>query len=203
MAKKIRLVVKKSQLPGAGKGLYTKDFIKKGTRIVEYKGEIITDKESERRAEEDDIYGYMFYINKKHCIDAYYTPQYVARYANDAHGIIRVKGLKNNSDYEVVGKKCFITATRDIEAGEEIFVDYGKEYWQVIRENIRLDKKNKKIAEKEKANKKMKKSKGVSTSLSAKRNKQSKNGHSRKHLNGRKLNGIKVERAKHKISELV
>jgi uncharacterized protein len=148
MAKKIKLVVKKSQLPGAGKGLYTKEFIKEGTAIVEYKGEIIDDKESERRAEEEDIYGYMFFINKKHCIDAYHTPQHVARYANDARGIARVKGLKNNSDYEIVKKKCFITATKDIQPGEEIFVDYGKEYWDVIRENIRIDKKNKKEAEK-------------------------------------------------------
>jgi len=156
MAKKIKLIVKKSQLPGAGKGLYTKEFIKKGTAIVEYKGEIIDDKESERRAEEEDIYGYMFYINKKHCIDAYYTTQHVARYANDARGIARVKGLKNNSDYEIVKKKCFITATRDIQPGEEIFVDYGKEYWDVIRENIRIDKKRKKEAEKKKSAKKKK-----------------------------------------------
>ena len=147
MAKKIKLVVKKSQLPGAGKGLYTKEFIEEGTAIVEYKGEIIDDKESERRAEEEDIYGYMFFINKKRCIDAYHTPQHVARYANDARGIARVKGLKNNSDYEIVKKKCFITATKDIQPGEEIFVDYGKEYWDVIRENIRIDKKNKKEAQ--------------------------------------------------------
>ena len=153
MAKKINLIVKKSQLPGAGKGLFTKDSITEGTRIVEYKGEIIDDKESERRAEDEDIYGYMFYINKKHCIDAYYTPQYEARYANDASGLIRVKGLKNNSDYEVVGKKCFITATRDILPGEEIFVDYGKEYWDVIRYNIKLDKKREKDKAKKKAQK--------------------------------------------------
>ncbi|HMP98969.1 MAG TPA: SET domain-containing protein [Cyclobacteriaceae bacterium] len=154
--KKLRLVVKKSQLPKAGKGLYTKDFIKKGTRVIEYKGEIIDDKESERRAEEEDIYGYMFFINKKHCIDAYYTPQHMARYANDARGIARVKGLKNNADYEIVGKKCFITTTRDVEPGEEIFVDYGKEYWDVIRYNIKLDEKRAKEAAKKKLKKQQK-----------------------------------------------
>lgn len=36
------LYVKRSLLPGAGRGLFTKVPIKKGTRIVEYKGEIMT-----------------------------------------------------------------------------------------------------------------------------------------------------------------
>ena len=54
-------VVKKSSLPGAGKGLYTKRDIKKGERIVEYLGEIVTEAELDRRAEKD-IYGYAFYL---------------------------------------------------------------------------------------------------------------------------------------------
>jgi len=39
------LHVKKSSLPGAGMGLFTKTFIPKGTNIVEYKGRISTWKE--------------------------------------------------------------------------------------------------------------------------------------------------------------
>jgi hypothetical protein len=35
-----QLIVKKSSLPGSGKGLFTKKLIPKGTRIVEYKGRI-------------------------------------------------------------------------------------------------------------------------------------------------------------------
>ncbi|MFP5471346.1 MAG: SET domain-containing protein [Bacteroidia bacterium] len=145
MKEKYTLVVKKSQLPKAGKGLFTLENISKGELVVEYKGEIITDKEANRRAANDDAYGYMFYINKKHCIDAYYTPQHKARYANDADGLGRTKNLKNNSVYEIVGKKCFIKATKSIKAGEEIFVSYGKEYWKVIKENIEIEKQNKKL----------------------------------------------------------
>lgn len=130
------LVVKKSQLPGAGKGLYTKVPIKKGTRIVEYKGEIITWKEYQKRVEENKD-GYLFFISKKRCIDAYPTPEHIARYANDARGITRVKGLKNNSIYEIVGDKCFILSQKNIEAGEEIFVDYTAEYWDSVRYNIK------------------------------------------------------------------
>jgi SET domain-containing protein len=130
------LTVKTSQLPGAGKGLYTNKPIKKATKIIEYKGEIINWKEYEKRVKEDKD-GYLFYVNKNHCIDAYATPNYKARYANDAMGLSRVKGLKNNASYQVFGNKCFIVAERDIEAGEEIFVDYTQEYWECIRYNIK------------------------------------------------------------------
>jgi len=42
------LVVKKSQIKNAGKGLYTKKFIPKGTVITEYKGKITTWKEAQQ-----------------------------------------------------------------------------------------------------------------------------------------------------------
>ena len=61
-----KLIVKKSTVPGAGKGLFTKVFIPKGTRIVEYKGQIVTWKEIEKMA--DDRNGYVFFFNNKHCI---------------------------------------------------------------------------------------------------------------------------------------
>jgi uncharacterized protein len=130
------LLVKKSTLPKAGKGLFTDKTIKKATKIIEYKGEIIDWKEYEKRVLEDKD-GYLFYINKKHCIDAFATPQHKARYANDAQGLSRIKGIKNNASYEIVGDKCFIMAERNIEAGEEIFVSYTKEYWDCVRYNIK------------------------------------------------------------------
>lgn len=130
------LLVKHSKLPGAGKGLFTTKPIRKNEKIVEYLGEIIDWKEYEKRVKEDKD-GYLFYINKKRCIDAYNTPQYKARYANDAAGLYRVKGLKNNAVYEIFEDKCYIVATRDIKAGEEIFVSYSKDYWDCIRYNIK------------------------------------------------------------------
>jgi SET domain-containing protein len=45
--------------------------------------------------------------------------------------------------------KVYITALRDLEAGEEIFVGYGKEYWDAIRYNIALDKKREKESAKQ------------------------------------------------------
>ena len=131
------LVVKNSQLPKAGKGLFTKKPIKKSDKIIEYLGEIIDWKEYEKRVLEDKD-GYLFFINKKICIDAFSTPEHMARYANDAAGLSRVKGLKNNASYKVFNKsRCYIIAERDIEKGEEIFVNYTKEYWDCIRYNIK------------------------------------------------------------------
>jgi uncharacterized protein len=129
------LYLKKSTLPGAGKGLFTKVFIPKGTRIVEYKGKILTWKEVEKMPEYRN--GYVFYFTSKHVIDAWKHKGF-AHYANDAKGIIRVEGVRNNSDYVTKGKRCFIDATRDIPAWSEILVGYGGEYWQAIRYNIRL-----------------------------------------------------------------
>ncbi|MBK9285231.1 MAG: SET domain-containing protein [Sphingobacteriaceae bacterium] len=133
---KSQLQVKRSRLPKAGKGLFTKQAIKKGEAVIEYKGEIINWKEYSIRVKENRD-GYLFFVNNKHCIDAYPTPKHIARYANDASGLVRVKGLRNNCVYEVHNNKCFIVATRNIEAGEEIFVDYTKEYWDSVRYNIK------------------------------------------------------------------
>ncbi|MFO0265391.1 MAG: SET domain-containing protein [Cyclobacteriaceae bacterium] len=135
------LYVKRSGLPGAGKGLFTRIDIKKGTRIVEYKGTPVTWKEVEKMA--DDRNGYVFFFNNRYCIDAWTHRRALGRYANDARGLTRVEGLTNNGEYDTEKRKCFIKAIKDIPAGSEIFVGYGAEYWQVIRYNIRLDQKNK------------------------------------------------------------
>lgn len=131
------LEVRESLLPSAGKGLFTKAFIPKGTRIVEYKGKITTWKEVEHN---DGKNGYIYYVRRNHVIDASRHSSAMARYANDARGIRRMKGLANNAEYTEDGLKVYITATKDIPAGSEIFVEYGKEYWDAIRHNIRLDK---------------------------------------------------------------
>lgn len=130
-----QLYVKKSSIPNAGKGLFTKKPISKGTRVVEYKGRKSTWKEVK---DEDGKNGYIFYINRNNVINALPVKKALARYANDARGIVRIKGLLNNAEYVVDGLKAYIETNKDVPAGGEIFVDYGKDYWKVIRENIRL-----------------------------------------------------------------
>jgi SET domain-containing protein len=136
------LVVKKSNLPEAGKGLFTKKFIPKGAKIVEYKGRITTwkDVEAEENRGENK---YIYYVKRNHVINAKPFKKALARYANDARGIKRVKGITNNADYVEKGLKVFIEAKKDIPAGAEILVDYGREYWDAVKHNTRIDKKNK------------------------------------------------------------
>ena len=126
------LEVKDSTIPHSGKGLFTKTFIPRSTIIVEYKGRPTTWKE----VENDYKNGYIYFISNNKVIDAKTYKKALGRYANDAKGLSRVKGMNNNSVYEVDGDKVFIKAVKDIPAGSEILVDYGKDYWEITKKNL-------------------------------------------------------------------
>lgn len=136
-----RLVVKKSRLPGAGKGLFTRDLISKGSFIIEYKGSITTWK---KVLESTEFNGYVYYVNRNHVIDAMQDDAGMARYANDAKGMVTMPGIVNNAEYVIRNKQVFIKAITEINAGEEILVAYGKEYWDVIRYNHKIEAADKK-----------------------------------------------------------
>jgi uncharacterized protein len=55
----------------------------------------------------------------------------LARYANDANGFRKIKGLVNNSKYVEDGGRVFMEAVKDIPTGAEILIGYGKEYWDI------------------------------------------------------------------------
>ena len=123
------LQVKKSKIPGAGKGLFAKQLIEKGTCIVEYKGRITTWKDV---LAGKHFNGYVYFINRNHVIDAMRRKTALARYANDARGHSKTKGVSNNAEFVVENKRVFIYAKKDILKGEEILVSYGKEYWKEV-----------------------------------------------------------------------
>jgi len=123
-------MVKKSLLPNAGKGLFTRIDIPKGTRIVEYKGRIQPWREVK---DQDGVNGYLMYINRNVVINALPAKKTLGRYANDARGLIRIAGFRNNAEYISEGRRCYIDATRNIKAGEEILVNYGREYWALMK----------------------------------------------------------------------
>lgn len=122
-------------MPKAGKGLFTKVSIKKGTRIVEYKGRIQPWREVKAQ---DGYNGYLMYITRNTVINALRAIKTFGRYANDASGLVKIKGLRNNTESISEGKRCFIEATRTIHAGEEILVGYGREYWTLIKKINKL-----------------------------------------------------------------
>ena len=134
------LFVKKSLIPGAGKGLFTKKLILKGSGIVEYKGKRMTWKEVDY---DNGKNGYIYYINRNLVIDAKPLTKSFGRYANDANGLKKFKSLKNNARYVIDNSRVYIEAIKNIPAGEEILVRYGKEYWDIMRYNIKISKKKK------------------------------------------------------------
>jgi uncharacterized protein len=136
------LYIGKSAIPGAGKGLFTKVFIPKGTRIVEYKGKPTTWKEVDH---DEGRNAYIYYVKRSYVIDASTYKKALGRYANDAQGLSRIKGLRNNSEYVMKDLRVFIESKKDIGAGEEILVAYGPEYWSVIRYNKKIEQQVEKV----------------------------------------------------------
>lgn len=135
------LIVKKSRIPGAGKGLFTTSRIRKGDLIVEYKGEKMSWANCLKRYGNDiDQAAYLYYVSKNNCIDAQFTPNELARYANDANGYNGKKGLKNNSEYTNVKGVPYIIATKNISPGSEILVDYAGDYWALMKANAKIKK---------------------------------------------------------------
>ncbi len=124
------LYLKKSNLPKAGKGLFTKTDIAKGTRITEYKGRLQAWKDVK---DEDGYNSYIFKLSPRLAINGLNYLKTFGRYANDARGPGRIKGLRNNVDYIVEGNKCYLDAIRNIKKGEEIFVEYGGNFWQLVK----------------------------------------------------------------------
>jgi hypothetical protein len=107
-----------------GRGVYATSFIPKETRIIEYVGERIDKKESERRGisqhakslKTGDAAVYIFTLSKNYDIDGN-VPWNTARLINHS--------CAPNCEAWVEGRRIFIHALRDIDAGEELTFDYG------------------------------------------------------------------------------
>lgn len=128
-----RLIVKRSSLPGSGMGLFAGREIPKAGVVVEYAGR----RRKWRLIKDIEGCGdYVLGLNRTIVIDAQPRSSGHGRYANDAAGLQRVPGFRNNSEYVIRGGKVFIEATRRIKKGEEILVGYGRAYWKQAEKNI-------------------------------------------------------------------
>jgi len=145
-----QLVVKRSALPAAGKGLFTKKEIPKGTRILEYTGKITTWKDVNH---DEGSNPYIFFVNRNHVIDAAEDLSILGRYANDARGMVKIKGLTNNCKFVISKKRVYLESIKNIPAKAELFVAYGKEYWDVIKKNMKIDAGQKKSVKKKQSKK--------------------------------------------------
>ena len=109
--------IKKSKIDNKGRGLYAKCDIKEGTKIINYFGKIISNKEVDSSNKFDNKKPiYLFTLNKKYTLDGDF-PWNIAGLVNHS--------CNNNCDYNGKGLKVWITSIRDIKKGEEFTCDYG------------------------------------------------------------------------------
>lgn len=122
------LYVKSSQIINSGKGLFTAIEIYKDEIISIFKGEILSDEEAKNRADLGKDAYFINLLNGK-ILDCQDTDGF-AKYANDASGFA-TSDFKNNSKITLdENENVCLVAIRKIKSGEEIFCDYGKNYWK-------------------------------------------------------------------------
>lgn len=98
-----------------GLGLFAKVPIKKGDCVIEYFGEVITAAEANRRGGR-----YLFETSSNRHIDGT-TRKNIARYINHS--------CRANCEPDTAAGRVYISAIKNIQPGEELCYDYGKEYW--------------------------------------------------------------------------
>ena len=116
--------VRYSLVECAGEGLFSLINIKSNETIGEYKGFILTDNELEN--------------------SPFNASDYILCVCKD-HNIIGEGPLANHTRYinhhdepncEIVSstrwKKARIRAIKSIKPGQELYIDYGEEYWEII-----------------------------------------------------------------------
>lgn len=103
-----------------GKGVFALQAIAAGTRLIEYKGELIDWPEALRRHPHDPAqpnHTFYFHVDDEHVIDANVGGN-ASRWINHACD-------PNCEAQQLEDGRVFIDALRDIQPGEELFYDYG------------------------------------------------------------------------------
>lgn len=112
-------VVRRSKLHG--NGVFAARKIPAGTRIIEYAGTRISDKEADRRHPtnpDDPFHTFFFSLSSGKIIDG-------GDQGNDARWINHGCEPNCESQEGKGGKRVYIVAARDIKRGEELSYDYG------------------------------------------------------------------------------
>ena len=107
--------------PIHGLGAFALQDIPKGTRIIEYVGEKISNAEADRRYNDETMeshHTFLFILNSKQCIDAAYEGN-EARFINHS--------CDPNAEAFIPRGRIWIEAIRNIPRGTEIAYDYAFE----------------------------------------------------------------------------
>ena len=114
------LVLRRSRIHG--RGVYARKDIKKGTRLIQYTGEVISNAEADRRYDDEsmsDHHTFLFILNSRLCVDA-------ARGGNISRFINHK--CDPNCVAWIEGKEIWIDALKDIKKGEELGYEYEYDF---------------------------------------------------------------------------
>ena len=115
--------IRTSTIEGAGMGLFTRYAIGKDDTIGYYTGKVITEKEF--HDPDRPFSAYVLWVTKDHILVGEGPKANYTRYINHDD--------KPNAFLVVSSrwKTARFQALRDIKPGEEIFFDYGEDYWEL------------------------------------------------------------------------
>jgi SET domain-containing protein len=139
--------VRPSTIPEAGLGLFALSQIKKNTLVTEYGGEVVDASGAKELFESGQDTHLRSTIpmfesldgrvrEETFTLDYYVSNNLMGSFANYAKGKVNVKYVKSRRLPEgrvhpyggTAGGRIFLKATRNIEKGEELFIDYGASY---------------------------------------------------------------------------
>ena len=123
-----KIEVKQSKIHGLG--LYASQDIKKNVLIAEYKGDMISNDEADRRSIDEDN-PFIMCFDDDSCIDGD-CKENLARFVNHC--------CDANVTFEVKEKKMWCIAMRDIKKGEELTTDYEMDCHELLPCNCGTDK---------------------------------------------------------------
>lgn len=106
------LVVKESKIHSSG--VFAKQKITSGSKVVEYKGRLISKEESKKLCSFGN--NYIFELDEKTDIDGN-VEWNIARFINHS--------CEPNCEAQIIDGHIWIVAIKDIEAGEELTFNYG------------------------------------------------------------------------------
>lgn len=136
--------IKDSTIKGAGKGVFAKKLIPKGTKICSYRGKIVDEEVYHNLSENEKDKCY--FVNKNHII----VGENIGAYINDIvdfreydektlvdiiyNGYMPVHPDKeHNCHYWIIPNeklRVYIYSLKDIQPEEELFAKYGNHYWE-------------------------------------------------------------------------
>lgn len=125
-----------SNVPNAGNGVFATKAFRPGDVITKYCGVLLNQAQMEHAMEHDNHFWYFLTIHDDLYIDGEFEAKPgdgLASFVNDANNL----RLTNSAFCIDDNKKVWLVCVKPIAPGDEIFVTYGGNYWQMWSEQYK------------------------------------------------------------------